>query len=292
MSFDYQTDGSLFTITNDDSSSSTIINLSAYRLDEDVLKELYEILDESPMEVTSYTSTSVDATITASADGRVVTTIPYDTGWTVTVDGKTVDMTSFKDTFVSFEISEGTHTIRLDYTPDGFYLGLASTLICIILLIMIAALIHLWKKNQAEASSLDNQEEISVSQENDLADSEDLENDLAEPTDDTLDDETDNELETDDAAVDEEDDLSDEFFEEDSNEPEKPAEEELSDEDFSNKDFSEELSDEMLSNKNFSKTDEKRDLSAKKNVSLDSIELDLTRSRHNSLSRKTNKGSH
>ena len=88
MSFDYQTDGSLFTITNDDSSSSTIINLSAYRLNEDVLKELYEILDESPMEVTSYTSTSVDATITASADGRVVTTIPYDTGWTVTVDGK------------------------------------------------------------------------------------------------------------------------------------------------------------------------------------------------------------
>ena len=60
---------------------------------------------------------------------------------------------------------------------------------------------------------------------------------------------------------------------------------------FQNKDFSKELSDEMLSNKNFSKTDEKRDSSAKKNVSLDSIELDLTRSRHNSLSKKTNKDS-
>ena len=287
MSFDYQTDGSLFTITNDDSSSSTIINLSAYRLNEDVLKELYEILDESPMEVTSYTSTSVDATITASTDGRVVTTIPYDTGWTVTVDGNTVDMTAFKDTFVSFEISEGTHTIHLDYTPDGFYLGLASTLICIILLIMIAALIHLWKKNQAEEASLDNQEEISVSQENDLADSEDLENDLSEPTESALD----NEMETDDAVIVEDDDLADEFFEEDSNEPEKPSEEELSEE-FSNKDFSKELSDEMLSNKNFSKTDEKRDLSAKKSVSLDSIELDLTRSRHNSLkSKKANKDS-
>ena len=272
MSFDYQTDGSLFTITNDDSSSSTIINLSAYRLNEDVLKKLYEILDESPMEVTSYTSTSVDATITASAD----------------------DMTAFKDTFVSFEISEGTHTIRLDYTPDGFYLGLASTLICIILLIMIAALIHLWKKNQAEEASLDNQEEISASQATALADSEDLENDLSEPTDGALDDETDNEIETDDSVIVEDDDLSDEFFEEDSNEPEKIADEELSEEfseEFSNKDFSKELSDEMLSNKNFSKTDEKRDSSAKKNVSLDSIELDLTRNRHNSLSKKTNKDS-
>lgn len=212
MSFDYQTDSSLFTITNDDSSSSTIINLSAYRLNEDVLKELYEILDESPMEVTSYTSTSVDATITASADGRVVTTIPYDTGWTVTVDGNTVDMTAFKDTFVSFEISEGTHTIHLDYTPDGFYLGLASTLICIILLIMIAALIHLWKKNQADEASLNDQEEISASQATALADSEDLENDLSEPTDGALDDETDNEIETDDSVIVEDDDLADEFL--------------------------------------------------------------------------------
>ena len=247
------------------------------------------------MTSTSYTSTSVDATITASADGRVVTTIPYDTGWTVTVDGNTVDMTAFKDTFVSFEISEGTHTIRLDYTPDGFYLGLASTLICIILLIMIAALIHLWKKNQAEEASLDNQEEISASQATALVDSEDLENDLSEPTDDALDDETDNEIETNDSVIVEDDDLSDEFFEEDSNEPEKTSDEELSEEfseEFSNKDFSKELSDEMLSNKNFSKTDEKRDSSAKKKVSLDSIELDLTRSRHNSLSKKTNKGSH
>ena len=194
-------------------------------------------------------------------------------------------MTAFKDTFVSFEISEGTHTIRLDYTPDGFYLGLASTLICIILLIMIAALIHLWKKNQAEEASLDNQEEISASQATALADSEDLENDLSEPTDgaldDALDDETDNEIETDDSVIVEDDDLSDEFFEEDSNEPEKTSDEE----------FSKELSDEMLSNKNFSKTDEKRDSSAKKNVSLDSIELDLTRSRHNSLSKKINKDS-
>ena len=121
---------------------------------------------------------------------------------------------------------------------------------------------------------------------------------MAEPSegalDDALDDETYNEIESDDAVIVEDDDLSDEFFEEDSNEPEKPSDEELSEEfseEFSNKNFSKELSDEMLSNKNFSKTDEKRDSSAKKNVSLDSIELDLTRNRHNSLSKKTNKDS-
>ena len=64
-----------------------------------------------------------------------------------------------------------------------------------------------------------------------MADSEDLENDLSEPTDDALDDalddETDNEIETNDSVIVEDDDLADEFFEEDSNEPEKIADEEL-----------------------------------------------------------------
>ena len=133
---------------------------------------------------------------------------------------------------------------------------------------MIAALIHIWKKNQADEASLNDQDDFSVSQATALADSEDLENDLSEPTDGALDNETDHEMETDDAVIVEDDDLADEFFEEDSGKPEKPADEE------------------------FSKAGAKRDLSAKKSVSLDSIELDLTRSRHNSLkSKKANKDS-
>ena len=79
----------------------------------------HEILDESPMEVTSYTSTSVDATITASTDGRVVTTIPYDTGWTVTVDGNTVDMSQPLRHSSPSEFLK-VHTIHLDYTQMVF----------------------------------------------------------------------------------------------------------------------------------------------------------------------------
>lgn len=150
MSLDYQSQGTVFTISCDDSSSSNVINVSAYRLNEEVLEELYNVLNKTPMEVTSYSSTVVNATMDAAQSGTVVTTIPYDAGWTVTVDGQTVETEGFKDTFVSFSVPAGSHTIRLEYTPDGFYLGLAATLISIILLVMIWLLIGLWKKNRAE----------------------------------------------------------------------------------------------------------------------------------------------
>lgn len=288
MSFDYQTDGTTFSVTNDDSSSTSIINLSAYRLNEDVLQQLYEILDESPMEVTAYTSTSVDATITASADGRVVTTIPYDTGWTVTVDGSTVDMTGFKDTFVSFEVSEGTHTIYLEYTPDGFYPGLAITLICIILLIMIAALIHLWKKNKADEAALKAQEasdtlETDTPEATALADTENgdessaVHEDMDEAEIDETDVDEDDEIDEDAANDDDVDEITNEVDIHEDDVDENEADETSDD------------SDEKDDADDFFKPVGQIKKSASSRSNLDSIKLDLTRSRHNSLkeNRKT-----
>ena len=303
MSFDYQTDGTTFTVTNDDSSSTSIINLSAYRLNEDALKQLYDILDESPMEVTAYTSTSVDATITASADGRVMTTIPYDTGWTVTVDGNAVDMTAFKDTFVSFEVSEGTHTIHLEYTPDGFYLGLAITLICIILLIMIAALIRLWKKNQAEEADLKKQESEETAtvtmddDENTMSDDDVSADNLAETQDDANDiEEDDNNFSEVDTNDDEVDDST--LSEDDANDIEvDDTEDTVADVETDPDSFCKDGAIDSPKEPNdeddlFTPVAQLKKSTSFKN-GLDSIELDLTNSRHNSLkSKQKNKGSH
>lgn len=171
MSMDYQMANTIFTIKNNDASSTKVINLSAYRMDTDVLKELYDKLNESPMEVSSYSESSVSATVNASSSGTLVTTIPYDTGWSVKVDGKSVEISEFEDAFISFPVSIGSHTIEMKYVPDGFNLGLAITAISIILLAMIWAIIRLWKKNQAaleqsaelEAGAADNSDAEMVS---------------------------------------------------------------------------------------------------------------------------------
>lgn len=70
-------------------------------------------------------------TVTAEKDQVLLTTIPYDKGWTAYVDGKKVPTKPFKDAFVSVPISAGEHTIEFVYLPEGFVLGVILFIVCI-----------------------------------------------------------------------------------------------------------------------------------------------------------------
>lgn len=137
--------GTVLTITNVDSNKSGQgINVSAYVLNEDVLAQMYEILNSEPLELESYSSTSIRGTVTSTNDGTMFLSIPYDKGWEVTVDGTRVETASYEEAFLSFDVPAGTHTIRMKYTPPGFNIGLMISLISLILLIMLRLLIRQW----------------------------------------------------------------------------------------------------------------------------------------------------
>ncbi len=144
--------GTSITVTNTDSNKSGQgLNLSAYVLNGDVLKQMYEILNKAPLSIGSYTSTSVSGTVTSAKGGTMFTSIPYDTGWTVYVDGSAVDIEAFEDAFISFAVPAGSHTIEMKYTPNGFWMGLTISLISTILLVMILLLKRQWKISQERA---------------------------------------------------------------------------------------------------------------------------------------------
>ncbi|MGY3765713.1 YfhO family protein [Vagococcus vulneris] len=54
----------------------------------------------------------------------IFTTIPYDKGWTVKVNGKKVETKPFWDGLLTFEIPAGTSDIKMSYLPVGFIPGL------------------------------------------------------------------------------------------------------------------------------------------------------------------------
>lgn len=132
--------GTIFTVTASGDSSSSNVTLNAYVMDEDVLKEMYEVLNEEPLQITKWSSTSLEGTVDASSAKTLFLSIPYDKGWTATIDGKPVATSSYKDTFLSIAIPEGKHTVRLSYTPSGFHSGLLLSLISIVLLILVELL--------------------------------------------------------------------------------------------------------------------------------------------------------
>lgn len=71
-------------------------------------------------------------------DQLILTTIAYDKGWVVTVDGKEVDTFETLNALIAFRIDgAGEHSIRLKYSPKCFTIGLAISLLSLILFILI-----------------------------------------------------------------------------------------------------------------------------------------------------------
>ena len=77
---------------------------------------------------------------TANADQCILTTIPYDEGWKVYVDGEQVEVYKSLDALLTFDVtSAGDHNIELKYMPDVYKTGIVISIAGIIAFIAICA---------------------------------------------------------------------------------------------------------------------------------------------------------
>lgn len=113
------------------------IQFYAYSYDDSVFVDVYNQLSQNSIQLSEFSDTSLSGTVTAAADGLFFTSIPYDKGWTVIVDGKKVSSKAFKDAFVSFELSAGTHEISFSYTPAGLNIGIVLSVFSALIFIML-----------------------------------------------------------------------------------------------------------------------------------------------------------
>ncbi|MBP2098153.1 YfhO family protein [Enterococcus rivorum] len=65
----------------------------------------------------------VAATVQLDQEQVLLTTIPYDKGWTATIDGKKVEIPAFKQAFLTLPIPAGKHKIEFIFLPQGFKVG-------------------------------------------------------------------------------------------------------------------------------------------------------------------------
>lgn len=107
-----------------DSSDSGTISLYLSRVNEEKLALAYERLADEPLEVTYVKDGKVDGTINMKEDGLLFTSIPYDKGWSVEVDGEKREMLAIGDAFIGVPLSAGQHTLRFRYISPGFLKGL------------------------------------------------------------------------------------------------------------------------------------------------------------------------
>ncbi len=111
-----------------------------YYVDMELLEEVFTKLQQNQLIIDEdYKEDDLSGSLTTANDDQLIlTTIPYDEGWKIYVDGERVETFEAADALVAFRIDEaGEHTVRLKYRSSAFTLGLPITLICILVLILI-----------------------------------------------------------------------------------------------------------------------------------------------------------
>lgn len=122
-------------------------NIYVVRLDESVFAQDMQTLAANGMKVTSFTDSHISGTITAPSDGVVYTSIPYDAGWSVTVDGKKVETFAGGQAMLAFDVGAGDHTVEFKFFPKGLIPGILISVVSLGALILLMLYIRRNKKD-------------------------------------------------------------------------------------------------------------------------------------------------
>ncbi|MBR6513770.1 MAG: YfhO family protein [Clostridia bacterium] len=99
-----------------------------YYLDKELYTETMTALADSPLNVTAHSDTKIKGNITVSqGDDMLFTTIPYDEGWRVKIDGKRAELIKTADSMLAVSITPGEHTVEMIYLPNLFVLGIITS---------------------------------------------------------------------------------------------------------------------------------------------------------------------
>ena len=92
---------------------------------------------------------------TLLSDQMILTTIPYDEGWQVYVDGEQVEIYEALNSLLAFDIAEGgEHTVEMKYMPPVYKLGAIVSIIAITSFVCLIVIDFILKKTLFKKKSL------------------------------------------------------------------------------------------------------------------------------------------
>ena len=107
------------------------------RLDTEVLETVLRELQAGNIRLESYEGGTLKGMISVKEGQTVMTSIPYDEGWTIQVDGIKAEAEEFAGTFLAVDVPAGEHEISFSYVSPGFGAG-----ICLFALAVILAAVY------------------------------------------------------------------------------------------------------------------------------------------------------
>ncbi|MGN1089413.1 MAG: YfhO family protein, partial [Huintestinicola sp.] len=109
-----------------------------YYLDEAAFADAVNTLKQHGLVMSEFSEDHIKGTITAEKDGVMFTTISWEPGWTIKVDGEKVEPVKVCDALIGVELTAGQHDIEMSFFPEGLTTGIILTLTGLVSIIIIA----------------------------------------------------------------------------------------------------------------------------------------------------------
>ena len=137
-----------------------IQDLNIAYFDYDVFNSQFDEIDRSQVSLKEFEDGYVSFDCSVKAGKKVLTTIPYEKGWTLKIDGNEAEITPYQDALIGFDVPEGAHVAELTFTAPGTKAGIAVSVLGIVLFIAFAVYESFAsKKNSKKAKEKDIPEE-------------------------------------------------------------------------------------------------------------------------------------
>ncbi len=123
-----------------------------YYLDMDTFKYAMEKLSENQYNITDFSESSFTGTFTSSKENQtVLTTLPYDEGWHIYLDGKEIEYRKTLGALIAFEIEDiGEHSLSMVYMSKAFVIGSAVSVFSVILFAALCIVDTIRKRKKAD----------------------------------------------------------------------------------------------------------------------------------------------
>ncbi|MBD7894456.1 YfhO family protein [Limosilactobacillus sp. Sa3CUN2] len=93
-----------------------------------------------------FSPNKVQGTITTNKKGILTSSIPYSSGWSASVNGKTVKTVRTNQAFLGIPLPAGTHRVTFNYQLPGFRTGIIISIIGLIWTVLVAILSLIFNK--------------------------------------------------------------------------------------------------------------------------------------------------
>ena len=121
-------------------------NLYAVTVDQKAFDSDVKLIRSRGFTSCTFDGSRLNASLDTDVNGILMTTIPYDKGWTVYVDGAKVKTMQVDMSLLAFNVSAGRHTVEMSYMPEGFKTGLCISIAAVVM--FAAALVYSKKKHK------------------------------------------------------------------------------------------------------------------------------------------------